>query len=334
MPRNDLEYSVDLPSGIESFRGINVAWLRYATGNETSHDGYGNAFNDYYFNGTGANTDIQNQLNLLKNCGYKTIRIWLNIYHQMNADKATVGYTAFREEFLRNLSTYCDWCFARGIKMLICLDDSWYTFPWEWLSDSAKRASYVQACKDVVTALKNKPAVWGWDYCNEPYMGWAWLNTESTIHHHNNIDNDLGYTRAFLTDFFKELYVTLKPIVPHHLFSVGHNYPSGRGSKDLLHWDVQGAVDFYQVHTYVKSPSDFSWKVSEFEKPVIIGEFGWGGSGGNFNRKEFIESMYHRFFQLGYGLIMPWSFSQGIIRDGNGNYSGNPAFLSTKLWQG
>lgn len=329
-----LEYTVELPSGISSFNGMNVAWLQYETRDKVKHDGYGNAFNNYYFNGINAHNSIDAQLALMQGLKIRTIRLWLNIYHYMNSDKEAVGYTEFRPEFLKNLATYCDWCNERGIKILICLDDCWYTFPWAWVNDTEKRATYINACKDVVTALKDKPAVWGWDYCNEPYMGWAWSDVKSTTHWHNGMDNNVGYTRKTLTDFFIELYNNLKPIAQNHYFSVGSTYPPNRGSKDLRNWDIRSAVDFYQVHTYVKKPNEFNWSASEFDKTVIVGEFGFGGGGSHIGSKDFMKEMYCKFFSLGYGLIMPWSLGQCINREGVGVYSPKGAIIQTSLWQG
>lgn len=334
MPRQALEYIVNLPSGISSFNGINIPWLQFETGGETKHDGYGNGFDDSYFNGTNGNTSLTDQLDTLSATGIKTIRLWLNIYHYMNADKATVGYTAFRSGFLTNLATYCDWCEARGIKMIICLDDCWYTFPWTWINDAPKRASYIQACKDVVTALKDKPAVWGWDYCNEPYMGWSWSNVNSTVHHHSSADIDIGYDRLYLTNFFKELYVQLKTIAPTHMFSVGSTTPPYQDSYDLSRWDIKNAVDFYQVHYYTTNVSNIKYYASEFDKPVIVGECGHSDSSGNVKYPEFHKRLVCELLRRGFGLIMPWSSSQALIRNGTGVYSLNKAINQTKLWQG
>lgn len=329
--RNLLEYRIDYPLGITSFNGINIPWLQFETAGETKHDGYGNGFDNTYFNGTNGNSSLISQLDALKAANVKYIRLWLNIYHYMNADKETVGYTDFRSGFLTNLATYADWCAARDIKMLICLDDCWYTFPWTWVN-SAKKASYIQACKDVVTSLKNKTAVWGWDYCNEPYMGWSWSNVNSTVHHHNSADIDIGYTRTVLTDFFKELYVALKAIAPNHLFSVGSTTPGNVDSQDLSRWDIKSAVDFYQLHWYGKNPDLFTYKASDYDKPVIIGEYGYQASNNVFNY-DFLMRMLNKFIQNGFVMVMPWSFSQMFQRTGTATYTMPKSFTQQRLWQ-
>lgn len=331
--RNLLQYSIEYPLGITSFNGINIPWLQFETAGEVKHDGYGNGFDNTYFNGTNGNSSLISQLDALKAANVKYIRLWLNIYHYMNADKETVGYTAFRSGFLTNLATYADWCEARGIKMLICLDDCWYTFPWEWLSNASKKASYIQACKDVVTALKDKPAVWGWDYCNEPYMGWSWSNVDSTIHNHKgNPTNELGYTRVTLTNFFKDLYIALKAIAPTHLFSVGSTTPGNRDSMDLSRWDIASAVDFYQLHWYGKDPELFTYKASDYDKPVIIGEYGYQASNNVFNY-DFMMRMLNKFIQNGFVMVMPWSFSQMFQRTGTATYTMPQKFTQQRLWQ-
>lgn len=332
--RNSLEYNIDFPLDITNFNGVNIPWLIFESGEETSHDGYGNGFDNAYFNGVNANTSIQAQLDILEtnNVGY--IRLWLNIYAYMNADKATVGYTAFREGFLTNLATYCDWCNTRGIKMLISLDDCWSSFPWLWIADETKKASYIQACKDVVTALKDKPAVWGWDYCNEPYMGWSWSDLNDTTRKVFGVDGvDVGYTRETLTDYFIELYPQLKAITPTHYFSVGHVYPANSGSKDLLHWDIASCSDFYQYHHYSTNPTDLTVKYSDYDKPVIIGEWGYDRSGYYMSYPDFSRQMLHKFFQLGFPLVMGWNLSEMIERTGVGAYSANKSLTQTRLWQ-
>lgn len=203
-------------------------------------------------------------------------------------------------------------------------DAGWYTFPWTWVNDAPKKASYIQACSDVVTALKDKPAVWGWDYCNEPYMGWSWSDVTSTIHHHNSADIDIGYTRTVLTDFFKELYVALKAIAPTHLFSVGSTTPPNQDSKDLSRWDIKNAVDFYQVHYYLNDPSTFRYYANEFDKPVIVGEYGQSGLlVGYTKNQDFMYRFTKIILDRGFLMVMPWSSNSSRTRNGVNNYAMN-----------
>lgn len=328
MPRLPVDTIVQTNPIITSHIGYNIPWLIFDTGAETDHDGYGNGFDNAYFNGTGANTNLQYQIDVLRNNNVKYIRLWLNIYHYMNADKDTVGYTSFRDGFLTNLATYCDWCDARGIKMLICLDDGWYTFPWTWVNDAPKKASYIQACSDVVTALKDKPAVWGWDYCNEPYMGWSWSVVDSTTHTHQQDSvygpHDIGYDRTYLTNFFKELYGQLKAIATTHLFSVGSTTPPYQDSYDLSRWDIKNAVDFYQVHYYATNPSTIRYSASEFDKPVIVGEYGHSGDAVGYTSNTDVMMRFTKILlNKGFLMVMPWSSNSSRTRNGVNNYAMN-----------
>lgn len=296
--------------GLNTRKGINIPWLIFETGGETAHDGYGNGFDNTYFNGTNGNASLQNQLDVLANGGFKFLRLWINIYHYMNADKADVGYTAFRSGFLTNLNTYLDWCAERGIKVNICLDDSWYTFPWTWVNDSAKRATYIQACLDVVNSVKNKSALWGFDYCNEPYQGW----TASTTHTHNSQSNNIGYNRDYLTAFFTELYTALKAAAPDKYFSVGDSKYT-----EYRDYNIGQCCDYLQYHHYSDNPRSLQQPADLFGKPIMIGE--WGHNGSNYaNNLRFNKRMITRMFGLGYPLHCLWSASQILERTGTATY--------------
>lgn len=320
MPRSPLQFTIQTPQEISSCIGFNIPWLKYDTGAENNHDGYGNGFNDSYFNGTGANSNIQAQLDLMQSKNVKYIRLWLNIYHYMNANKEEVGYTAFRAEFLTNLATYCDWCNARGIKMLICLDDCWYTFPWWWIG-TVKEDSYVQACVDVVTALKDKPAVWGWDYCNEPYMGWWNSAPTTTKHTHYQDGSYAGHdicTIARATTFFIRLYTTLKAIAPTHLFSVGESKPN----QNTL-YGISAACDFYQLHWYGTDASLFTYKASDYDKLAIIGEYGYNKAGEYLTHDDFTHRLTRKMLENGFPLVMPWAIGGAWNRVGTNSYQLN-----------
>lgn len=298
---------------INNPKGINIPWLQYTTRGKIKHDGYGNGFHDYYFNDKGANDDIKAQLDILRNKNYKYLRLWLNIYHSFNADKETVGYTNYINNFLANLASYCDWCEERGLKLIICIDDCWYTFPWHWLNTN-KEASYVQACKDLVSFLKNKPAIWGWDYGNEPYMGWWSSDPTGRTHTHRDIPSGiyggtvLSYDRNYLTNFYKSLYTELKAINSSYFYSVGDSKPENNGS-----FDIKSACDFYQCHWYGDDPNKFTYSASQYDKLVIIGEYGWKEFP-HATHPEFNININKKFIAQGFKLHIIWSMSQLISK--------------------
>lgn len=292
--------------------GINIPWLRYFT-RGVMHDGYGTGFHDYYFNATGANEDIKKQLDLMQLTGITHIRLWVNMWHSFNSDKETIGYTGLRPDFLKNISTYLDWCMERDLKVLLCIDDSWYTFPWHWLN-TEKEDSYIQAITDLVTPMKSKPALWGWDFCNEPYMGWSSSNSNETKHTHKRMINTLTYDRNYLTRFFKRIYEGIKSVNSKQLCSVGASKPA-----DNNKFGVGDACDFYQAHYYSDTFSVTN-PASNYDKPVVVGEFG-ASNYPHATKRDVNQLAVQRFRQDGYKLWMPWDFSELRVRDSNGGYS-------------
>ena len=309
---------VDIPStsflGLDTYKGVNIPWLKYETGGEVAHDGYGNGFSDYYFNGVNANSTMQNQLNVLSTEGFTFIRLWLNMYVYMNDDKETSGFTEFDSDFLANLATYLDWCDDYGIKVLLCLDDVWHTFPWLWIADEDKSASYILAVTTLVAAIKDKPALWGIDYCNEPYLGWSGDST-STTRTVNDESTDIGSTRAEVTAFFTQIYNAIKAIAPDLYCSVGESK-----YEDVRDYNISDCSDFYQYHHYSTTIDGMKTPASLYDKPVVIGEWGYSVNGEYASHIDFNENIMGRFFSLGYNVQLLWSASRILERTGTATY--------------
>jgi hypothetical protein len=317
MPRQSLRNTVPNVLGITSFKGINIPWLHYQISGVTG-DHYGDAWTDSKFNGSGAQANMQYQLGLLQTAGIKYARLWLNMFDFMTTD-ATLGYTGFQTDFLANVQTYCQFALNAGIKLLITFDDGWFTFPWTWVSNTTKAASYVQACKDVVTALYPYASVWAFDYQNEPYMGWSGNTTKQF----NNTPTNVGCTRQQYTTFLGNIYAACKPIAPTILYSVA-SAPSDNAS-----FGVGAIEDFYQVHWYGSSIGAFPYTYSQFDKPCIVSEYGFsGGAGTNVSRPDFLRNLLELMLSRGFPLCMLWSTDQ-LLQDNGSNTYGQQVWLTS-----
>lgn len=291
--------------------GYNIPWLTYATRGQESHDGYGNGFHKYYFETEEAEADIKAQLDFFKENGIKFLRLWTCMYHSMNSDKKDVGYTGLREDFKKNLKTFLGWCVERDLRVLLSVDDCWYTFQWSWLTDEKRKAQYLQAYKDIITLTKD--LVWGYDYANEPYMGWHWEKKKATWRWFKGEMKDVGVTREQMSSFFQEIYNEGKKIFPKAMFSVGDSH-----CATVKEYELTNFVDFYQLHSY---NADGSVPSVDYDKPWILGEVG-GGSDvyqDDMPNAPIIENYKNNGLQKGAKMIMPWGFKSHITKV-NGKY--------------
>jgi hypothetical protein len=299
MPRKSTSYIINRPLGITSSLGINIPWLSYYRNGTSYTDGFSDGWANSGFNSTGAHADIQSQLDIVKASGIKYLRIWLNTRYYLNGDSETVGYTAFQNGLITNLATYCDWCTDRGLKLLICFDDSNTVFPWTWLNN-AKEATYIQACLDIVNAVKTKPSVWAFDYANEPYAGWSGNERywEGNFH-------TMDYDAEYMTTFFVDLYTALKAAAPSLYFTPGSVSPA-----DITAYpDLVNACDFYQTHYYSTVPTSWPFDASEWNKPCIVGEYGIYAGNNVFN-PTLVHGIAQNYFRHGFPLIMLWPLNQ------------------------
>ncbi|XP_022333894.2 mannan endo-1,4-beta-mannosidase-like [Crassostrea virginica] len=309
--------------------GINKAWEHYA------HD-----FGNGQYNGVKAR--YEHVFQQLQNAGANSIRIWIHIEGESSPHFDGSGHVIG----LDNGGT-----FINDMKAMLTAAQrhNIFVFPTLWngavnqnthyrldglIRDTGKLNSYINhALKPMVQALKDMPALGGWDLMNEP-EGELKPDLSSsdpcfdTRHLHNSGAGWAGrlYTPQELLRFFNWQAAAIKQVDPQALVTVGAW--SGRVNTDNfgfhnLYKDTclvkaggmpHGTLSFYQVHSYdgndghfgTESPFVHNFGAFGLHKPLVIGEFR-EKDGGGMNINQLYDYAYNHGYAGGWG----WSETDG-----------------------
>ncbi|XP_061188482.1 mannan endo-1,4-beta-mannosidase-like isoform X2 [Saccostrea echinata] len=309
--------------------GINKPWEQYA------YD-----FGNGQYNSV--KTDYEQVFQKLQDVGANSIRIWIHMEGESSPHFNDSGHVAGLDSggtFINDMTSMLTAAQNRNI----------FVFPTLWngavrqethyrldglIRDTGKLHSYINyALKPMVQALKDMPALGGWELMNAPegklkpdltgndscfdtqylrYSGAGWAGKL--------------YTPEELLRFFNWQAAAIKEVDPYALVTVGawngkvitdnfgfHNLYKDRclvtaGEK------ANGTLSFYQVHSYdwqgqfgIESPFKHNFEDFGLQKPLVIGEFR-EKDGGGMTINQLYDHAYIKGFAGG------WAWSQ---KDGN-----------------
>ncbi|XP_062593358.1 mannan endo-1,4-beta-mannosidase-like [Saccostrea cucullata] len=312
--------------------GINKAWENYA------YD-FGNGQYD------SVKAKYEHVFQQLQNAGANSIRIWIHIEGESSPHFDGSGHVTG----LDNGGT-----FINDMKSMLTAaqNHNIFVFPTLWngavkqqthyrldglIRDTGKLLSYINhALKPMVQALKDMPALGGWDLMNEPEGELKPDLTSSepcfdTRHLHNSGAGWAGklYTPQELLRFFNWQAAAIKEVDPHALVTVGawngkvntDNFGFHNMYKDSClvkaGGKAQGTLSFYQVHSYdwqghfgTESPFKHNFRAFGLHKPLVIGEFREKNGGGMT-----INQLYDHAYNGGFAGGWAWSQTDGNMNN-------------------
>ncbi|XP_060595800.1 mannan endo-1,4-beta-mannosidase-like [Ruditapes philippinarum] len=305
--------------------GTNLAWVHY---------GYDFGNNQY----SGVKTQFEQYLSQIHASGGNSIRVWLHIEGESSPHFTSQGYvdkTDAAGSLINDMRSFLTSAKHFNVFVFFVLwngakkQNTHYRLD-GLIRDSNKLQSYIDHClKPMVNALKNEPALGGWEIINEP-EGELTPDHHSnnpcqdTTHLHNSGAGWEGhlYSAAQIQKFVNWQADAIRSTDPGALVTLGVWNPKSNTDKfgfRNLYSDhcltsaggkAHGTLSFYQMHTYTFSGhfdgySPFQHHASEFglNKPLVIGEFRQE-SGTNP-----ITDMYNYAYYYGYSGAWGWAAS-------------------------
>ncbi|ESO83347.1 hypothetical protein LOTGIDRAFT_204833 [Lottia gigantea] len=300
--------------------GINLAWIHYGWE-------YGNG------NFQRSKPEMERYMKELHDAGGNSMRVWVFFAGESVPIFSQTGHVTKLDNKNTFISDFKEMtAIARKYDILL--------FPCLWnaaksdqytqrlagiIYDETKLNSFIDnALVPLVTALKDDPAIGGWDLMNEP-EGLA--NTQHTEAEpcFSSIKGVGGWAKSMFPfrlygRFFNWAAAAIKKADPKALVTIGTNVmintdQMGRRNYFSDHCLIkaggkkEGTLDFYQWHSYTwqghfNSLSPFKHSASEYklDKPLVIGEFSAKASEGMSSTQ-----MYHYSYNHGYQGAWIWS---------------------------
>ena len=310
-PTNNGKNLVDIRDGDRAIfaNGINLAWDDFARDIVT--------LDAPYFEGI---------LDQIEAAGGNAMRWWLHTNGRNSPIfDASGNVTGLNTNEITNMKTVLDMAYERGITISMCLWSFDMLQPQGqdqemmkgFVESKEKTQTYIDnALIPILEAIDDHPAVLSWEIFNEAEgmtqeFGWTPVRTQ------------MMYVQQFVNLTAGAIHRT----VPSAQVSTG--IWSFRAATDIegntnyysddrliaAGGDVDGTLDFYQVHYY---PDNFGPNLSPFhrpadwwglDKPIVIGEFPSRAiDGGNTDPEYTITEAYQLAYEYGYAGAMAWDF--------------------------
>ncbi|KAK7104063.1 mannan endo-1,4-beta-mannosidase-like [Littorina saxatilis] len=276
--------------------GANTAWVSY---------GYDFGNSQYQYR---RNQFIQ-RLDLVKNAGGNSMRTWVHIHGATSPQFDSNSYVTGLDNdgtFLADFKQYLDDALARGILIFPTLWNGAFVKP-QWTSrlqglikDTSKLQSYLdKALIPWVKAVKDHPALGGWDIINEMegFIKPGQYNSESCFDTRFLQNSGAGwagqlYTAQELLRFINWQAEAICRADPQALVTAGswsQNSQTYQWGKKNLYSDqclikaggkANGILTFYSTHSYAwqgqfGSEAVFNHQFSDYNlyKPLVVAEF-------------------------------------------------------------
>ncbi len=310
-PTNNDMNLVDIRDGDRAIfaNGINLAWDDFARDIVT--------LDAPYFEGI---------LDQIEAAGGNAMRWWLHTNGRNSPIfDASGNVTGLNTNEITNMKTVLDMAYERGITISMCLWSFDMLQPQGqdqemmkgFVESKEKTQTYIDnALIPILEAIGDHPAVLSWEIFNEAEgmtqeFGWTPVRTQ------------MMYVQQFVNLTAGAIHRT----VPSAQVSTG--IWSFRAATDIegntnyysddrliaAGGDVDGTLDFYQVHYY---PDNFGPNLSPFhrpadwwglDKPIVIGEFPSRAiDGGSTDPEYTITEAYQLAYEYGYAGAMAWDF--------------------------
>ncbi|MBM1107468.1 glycosyl hydrolase family 5 [Aurantibacter crassamenti] len=220
-------------SSIDKIKGINYYPQK------SPWDTFGKSFND---------SIISNDFNIINEMGLNTIRIFIQ-YEDFG--KANV-----KSNKLEKLKKVLDAASRHKLKVIITLFDFYGDY------DVTNWTLTQRHAETIVTAVKNHPALLGWDIKNEPDLDF----------------NSRG--RQSVLSWLNEMNTKIKQWDPNHPITIGWSSPEAA-------INLANEVDYVSYH-YYREPHNFiiahnQLKSVVTDKPVVLQEYGYSSYDGFWN---------------------------------------------------
>lgn len=218
---------------INTLKGINYYPQK------TPWDTFGKRFND---------TIVGYDFKIVKDMGLNTLRIF--------AQYEDFGKADVKVEKLDRLKKTLDLALENNLKVVITLFDFYGDYDVNNWTLTHRHA------ESIVTALKNHPALLGWDIKNEP-----------------DLDFDSRGKQSVLS-WLEQMSIKIRQWDPNHLITIGWSSPEA-----AIH--LVNQVDYVSYH-YYRGPEEFlnahnQLKSVVSNKPLVLQEFGYSSYDGFWN---------------------------------------------------
>lgn len=301
--------------------GLNYPWINNA-GSETV-----NWLDAYDFAVT------ESDLALIASWGITKIRAWAQLESVMGWSDAY--YYGWQGDYRANLDDFLTRCTSHGLQVILVVGDGKSSggyasldgkFRWTFVTGNS--APYLDALTTYVSWFRSHPCVLMWELQNEPYANLTWSP--------NAIAS--GATQAQTHSFLVSCYQTVKPLVGTVYTGFSDYEEEDQAQYQLFSSAANRAVlvddctDVYSMHVYRGDQS----QVADFR--TLTGKPKWCSEVGSYNYYDptgsdhpvpayneldddspngisglsnpySVRSISAKLINSGFGLIMPWAFS-------------------------
>jgi hypothetical protein len=258
-----------------------------------------------------------------------------------------------REEFLRRLDLVVRAAERANVGLIPSFFWSFMSFPDlaneprdQWGNPDSKTSGLMrQIVSEIVERYKNSPALWAWEFGNEPNLE-ADLPNAAQIRKPGGTEHD-DLTSEVMVVMLREFAKAVRQHDAHRLIIAGHSHPrpaawhnsaekswkadSKEQTLEILRRDNPAPLDTIAIHIYAGEPAPketAAWAKDhaeylravrqlsqEMKRPVFVGEFGLASNGQTGDTRAGFEHLLTDLEQAQVDLAAFWVFDLGSQSD-------------------